>query len=109
MRKLLRQLADRWGSWVGDRDMELQIRRALTRDGYMGASAELSRVRLVFIQRPGWIQVYSFDARLATQQRESRSVYGLLRQDERSSRCEIQCLTSPAARASLLQEWSAVE
>ncbi len=33
-----------WDNWSGDRDMELAIRRHLTREGYFGGTAKGARV-----------------------------------------------------------------
>ncbi len=42
--------------------MEIAIRRHLTESGFFGPTAKLQNVRLVAVQRPGWLQVYRFEA-----------------------------------------------
>jgi hypothetical protein len=89
--------------------MEHAIRNALTRQGLRGSTAQFSYVRLVAIQRPGWLQVYSFDAvweQTLSEPGSLRGVFGLVRQDERFNRTEIQFFETAAARTVLLEQWS---
>lgn len=108
MLKLLKRIAVKWANWVGDRDMELAIRDALTRDGLRGKAAKISKVRLVAVKRPGWLQIYSFDAVWVEDAVETPSppVFGLVRQDERYNRTEVRIHTSVTARNQLLRQWS---
>lgn len=108
MLNLFKSIVDKWAHWVGDRDMELAIRNALTRDGLRGRAARISKVRLVAVQRPGWLQVYSFDAVWVEDAVETPSppVFGLVRQDERYNRTEVKIHTSVNARNQLLRQWS---
>ncbi len=59
---LLKHLRRKWDDWCGDHEMEQSIRRHLTDNGYFGGTAKLRGVRLVAVQRPGWQQIYRFDA-----------------------------------------------
>jgi hypothetical protein len=109
MFEVIRRLAQKWNGWVGNRDMERAIRSALTRQGLRGSAAQFSQVRLVAIQRPGWLQVYSFDAAweyTGNGPSPSRGVFGLVRQDERFNRTEIQFFETTVARSELLEQWS---
>ena len=109
MLNMLRRLAENWGNWVGDRDMELAIRSALTREGLRGTVAKFSGVRLVAVQRPGWLQIYAFDAGwdgLESGDERLPRVFGLVRQDERCNRTEVEWFESAAARNALFNEWS---
>ena len=58
----LKYLRERWDNWCGDRDMELAIRKHLSENGYYGRTAKLKSVRMVAVQRPGWFQVFRFEA-----------------------------------------------
>ncbi len=103
------RLQEWWNSWVGDRETERAIRDALTRLGLKGSSAKLSGVRLVAVKRPGWLQVFYFDASVnlgSQEEPQPRTYFGLLRQDERYNRMEIRVLNSTAERRKLFQEWS---
>jgi hypothetical protein len=108
-------IANRWANWCGDREMEQAIRRHLTREGYFGTTAKLKNVRLVAIQRPGWLQVYRFDAtaRVAVVPSDDqpdpppqdRSLFGLVREDARRG-TEIRTFSEPEGRGALFIQWS---
>ncbi len=104
-----RQWVARWSNWAGDRDMEQAIRKALTQHGWRGQAARLGRVRLVAVQRPGWLQIYAFQADCEDQPPPPphlARVFGLLRQDERFDRVDIRLFETASARRTLLEEWS---
>jgi len=113
----LKRLMDRWKNWAGDHEMEIAIRRHLSNRGYRGAAAELKSVKLIAIQRPGWIQIYRFEAVATPQpadaepagssQSELSSVllYGLVRDDGRTH-SEVEVFVHPARRIELFQQWS---
>lgn len=120
MIELLKSLANRWKNWVGDADMERAIRRHLSDQGYFGGTAKLRNVRLVAVQRPGWLQVYRFDctARLAPwpsdeqrcgggpEQTVYHELYGLVREDQRRDLTVIRTFEQPQQQAELLARWS---
>jgi hypothetical protein len=58
----IEHLRQKWNDWCGDREMELAIRKQLTEEGFYGATSTLRNVRLVAVQRPGWLQLYRFEA-----------------------------------------------
>lgn len=69
--------------------MELAIRQQLTDSGYYGRTAKLMRVRVVAIKRPGWVQIYQFDAQARLQQDDEAqatdvTLFGLVHDDGRS-------------------------
>jgi len=69
--------------------MELAIRQQLTDSGYYGRTAKLMRVRVVAIKRPGWVQLYQFDAKARLQQSQEEAatdveLFGLVHDDGRS-------------------------
>ncbi len=105
----LSDLLNRWSTYIGDRDMELAMRNALGRDGFQGHSARFKNVRLVAVQRPGWLQIYTYEASWNTETSEhslGRTVLGLLRQDERFDRIQIRHFANYEARAQLLHQWA---
>ena len=89
----LKHLHKRWNDWCGDRDMELAIRGHLSEIGYFGQTAQLSNVRIVAVQRPGWLQVFRFEARARVRPQladdapdpppQYRDLFGLVREDFR--------------------------
>jgi hypothetical protein len=106
----VKHLQKRWSGWISDRDMERVMRSRLSGLGYYGDTAEFVSVRLVAIQRPGWLQVFSFtvDARRANVggEREMVRLFGLVRQDERYHRCEVEVFTNTIQRNFLYQHWT---
>jgi hypothetical protein len=116
---LLKRWRDRWANWCGDRDLEMAIRRHLTADGYFGGSAKLTNVRLAAVQRPGWLQVYRFDAmaKLASGSDEHdagaeksvalQPLFGLVREDARRDETTVRTFKTKDARRELFELWSA--
>lgn len=65
----------RWADWCGDHEMENAIRRHLSSEGYYGGTAKLRGVKLAAVQRPGWLQIFRFDAtaRLAIEDEDGQA------------------------------------
>ncbi len=122
MRAWVSHLRERWANWCGDREMEMAIRKSLTINGYYGRSAKLRNVRIVAIQRPGWVQIYRFDATARLAQHEvdgvdnddalptslgstDHELYGLVLDDGRK-RSEIRVFRDANERRSLFDDWS---
>ncbi|HBE67182.1 MAG TPA: hypothetical protein DDW52_03440 [Planctomycetaceae bacterium] len=104
----LKSLVSRWTTWVGDRDVELALRRKLTQRGYYGDAATFDYMRLVAVQRPGWLQVFSFVVNVKHRDTdEHERLFGLLRQDERYNRLEVEFFENSGPRQRLFREWSA--
>lgn len=103
----------KWTDWIGDRDLELQLRGQLKAKGYCGDSSRFSNIRLVAIQRPGWVQVFSFTATakaLSSEQQHNvvpETLLGLVRQDERRDKTDVEIFRDAGQRRRLFQEWSA--
>lgn len=115
MAGFFQSLAEKWNNWVGDRDMEVAIRKHLTKKGYFGGSVKLRNVRLVAVQRPGWLQVYRFEAtaRLSSPaadgpEEEARyeELYGLVQDDARKSLTKVEVFHNPVERRALFRRWS---
>lgn len=115
MLETLKQLRARWANWCGDYDMEMKIRRHLSANGYFGETARLKRVRLVAVQRPGWLQVFRFDvtARVAHPEREAEpdppaeyhDLFGLVREDARRGTA-VRLFDCEEKRVELYREWA---
>lgn len=117
MRMWLQSIAQWWNDWVGDKDLENAIRRQLDQAGYFGASAQITNVRLVAIQRPGWLQVYRFEAnaRVRIEPEEADGpdpppkhvqLLGLVQEDFRKSLKDIRLFDDPEARRELFRDWA---
>lgn len=117
MRFWLKSVAQWWNDWVGDKEMENSIRQQLDKAGYHGRSAELSNVRLVAIQRPGWLQIYRFEAKVRVRidseehdgpdpEPQYQQLFGLVRQDFRKSIADVRTFDEPNARRTLFRTWA---
>tara|TARA_R110002049_G_scaffold2750_2_gene21721 strand:+ start:595877 stop:596275 length:399 start_codon:yes stop_codon:yes gene_type:complete len=113
----IKYFAERWNDWCGDRDMELTIRRHLSQNGYFGDTAKLRGVRLVAVQRPGWLQVFRFDvtARVRPESEDDDSfsgpaeyqeLYGLVRDDIRHKINSVRVFQNESERRALFATWS---
>jgi hypothetical protein len=122
--KLLRSAYKRWLNWAGDRELETAIRRHLTVNGHFGGSAKLENVRLAAVERPGWSQVYRFEAiaRIAPPTSDDdidqldpdaneltagyTHLFGLVREDVRHNQTIVRTFDNPQDRLELFAEWS---
>lgn len=112
----IKHLMERWANWTGDKDMENAIRAHLTDHGYFGRMAKIEAVRLVAVQRPGWVQIYRFEATARIQQESDDNrpnpeasyaqLFGLAKEDARKQACEIRTFTDPDDRRGLFADWS---
>ena len=116
MLQILRNLAQRYNDWCGDRDMEVSIRKHISQEGYFGNTAKLRNVRLVAVQRPGWIQVFRFEA-TARRVLESNDegpdaeaqyedLIGLVREDMRKNSSVVMLFANERARSLQFADWS---
>lgn len=109
MLKMIRAFLESWSGWIGDRDLEIAIRSELSRKGWSGAAAKFSQFRLVAIRRPGWLQIFSFDVTwkpVLCGAKQPGSAFGLVRQDERYHKLDIELFASASSRDALLHQWS---
>ncbi len=118
MRRWLTSVAQWWSDWVGDSDMERSIRQHLDQSGYYGKGAKLSNVRLVAIQRPGWLQIFRFEAeaRVRIDVDEDADgpdpppqyvqLFGLIQHDFRKSIANVRLFEEPAARKQQFRSWA---
>lgn len=113
----VKHLRERWNDWCGDHDMEVAIRQHLSDNGFFGGTAKLRNVRLVAVQRPGWLQVFRFE--VTARQRptdatgdslEGEPVYcelfGLFRDDIRHKVNSVRVFNDEVQRRELFQRWS---
>ena len=113
----LKHLRQRWNDWCGDRDMEVSIREHLTSNGFYGGTARLRNVRLVAVQRPGWLQVFRFEATARVRpsgtddeapdpEAEYRDLFGLVRDDIRRKINTVRVFEDEDQRRELFGRWS---
>ncbi|MEM7478281.1 MAG: hypothetical protein AAF483_25110 [Planctomycetota bacterium] len=107
MLSFLRQLAKKWANWIGDRDLELALRKHLDQQGFFGDSATFKDLRLAAVQRPGWLQVYVFGVEAKSRINDEKIVmYGIVRSDERFNKTDIEVFSTRGERQQLLKQWS---
>lgn len=109
MMQFLKQLASSWANWLGDRDLELQLRKHLNEQGFYGDRARIFDLKLKAVQRPGWLQIFSFTVEAKSRLTEGSApvlVYGVVRQDERYERYDIAVFEATHLRDRRLFEWS---
>lgn len=108
MWKLLQQMSASWAQWVGDRDLEIALRNHLDQLGYNGRTARLRHVRLSAIQRPGWLQVYTFTVQFpsSTSPQSLPELFGVVRLDERYDKVEVGIFDNRAERTRQFDAWS---
>lgn len=85
---MLKTLLQRWSDWTGDRGLEVAIRAELRRQDLGPHSAKIREVRLIAIERPGWVQVRRF---YVEAKRDGSPVMlgGVARDDGRKSKIEV--------------------
>src|SRR6056297_1118488 len=115
MRQWLKSCKERWDNWCGDREMEQAIRTHLTREGFFGRTAKLRQVRLVAIARPGWKQVFRFEARARVASAATEDgpdpaavycdLFGLVQEDTRH-RTTVVVFERADQRRAKFAEWS---
>ena len=96
-----------FGKLIRNGTAERDIRDWLARNGYYGRSARFEEVELHAIQRPGWLQVFRFSVTAKTTDDQWQDLFGVLRDDERYSRLDIEVFQAERDRNEVLADWSA--
>lgn len=104
-------ISQKWSGWISDSDLERSLRAHISGRGFYGDSAQFVTFRLVAIQRPGWLQVFSFsvDARVANEFSDSTErvrLFGLVKQDERYKKCDIELFPNTSERHAAYLDWT---
>lgn len=103
----LKHLAEKWQNWIGDRDLEMALRRHLDKEEFYGDSAQFRNMKLAAVQRPGWLQVFLFEVTAKSRIGESYvELFGIVRQDERFNKTEIKTFSRKFERSEIFQQWS---
>ncbi len=91
---------------IGNKVIEKDLRDHLEASGYYGRSAEFSRLELVGLQRPGWLQVFAFEVRAKEQGGDWVDLFGACRDDERVKTFDVVLTRAEAERDKQLAEFS---
>jgi len=78
---------------IGNRVTEKDIRDWLDSNRYVGATASITDLELHAIQRPGWVQVFSFEVKVTSANEFEvddirRQKFGVVLDDERNRKLE---------------------
>jgi len=109
MLSYIKTAMEKWANWVGDRDLELALRKHLNKEGFFGDSAKFERVKLMAVERPGWVQVYTFAVLVRSRLNEdlpSERLFGVVCQDERKDRVEPKLFVNFSEQQKQLSDWS---
>lgn len=108
---MFRDLLKRWSDWTGDKHLERAIHSELRRGGYAVHASRIFDVRLVAIERPGWVQVTRFAVETTApagdgDQRRPVVLLGIARDDARSGPIRVLVTEDEAVWRDRLREWS---
>lgn len=89
----------------------------MDRNGFYGTSAEIRDLELYAIQRPGWLQVFSFQARVKSREGSEgeksndpwNEMFGVVKDDERrrgDGKTQVELFPTSQQQADKLQQWS---
>jgi hypothetical protein len=91
---------------IGNKVIEKDLRDHLQETGYYGRSAQFSRLELVAVKRPGWLQVFSFEVRAKQQEGDWVELFGTCRDDERTKQFDVVLTADSSERDLRLAEFA---
>jgi hypothetical protein len=100
------RLSKLFDALIRNRVTEQEIREWFTANGFDGDAATISDVEIHAIARPGWLQVFRFEAVVRTAESPAKQLFGACCSDERFGSPEIAVFESCAMRGSQLELWS---
>lgn len=104
--RLVQLLNDFRKRWIRYGSTEQEIRDWFSSHGYEGRTAELSDLVLHAVQRPGWVQIFGFQARVKNHHENWVHAYGTLRSDERYGEPQIFVSQNVEERDQTMDSWS---
>lgn len=108
---MLSQFLKLWNDWTGDKSMTDAIRAHLRRSGYAAHGAKTRDVHLAAIERPGWVQVWTFSVEThlvegTPAQRQPILLFGVARNDGRKTGTKIVLSEDEPSRRQQLEIWT---
>ena len=91
---------------ISNKSVEKDIRDWLSQQGYTGKTAQFMEIELHAIKRPGWLQVFRFEASCTTAEGYKTQLFGAMRSDERYGAPQIHVDKDLAVRDEQLAIWS---
>lgn len=99
-------------SLIRNRTTEKDVRAWMDKNGFHGNSATITELELHAVQRPGWLQIFSFQARVKSHQPSEdpwQEMFGVVKDDERrrgEMKTQVELFTSREQQSEKLQQWS---
>jgi hypothetical protein len=99
-------------SLVRNRTTEKDVRAWLDQNGYYGTSATIEGLELHAVQRPGWLQIFSFQARVKSRDGSDQpwsDMFGVVKDDERKrgdQKTQVELFPTAGQQTDRLEQWS---
>lgn len=97
---------------IRNRVTEKDVRAWMDDNGFYGNSADIEHLELYAVQRPGWLQIFSFQTRVKLREESEqpwRKMYGAVKDDERRSgnhKTQVELFANVDQQTEKLQQWS---
>jgi len=97
---------------IRNRVTEKDVRAWMDRNGFYGSSATIEELELYAVQRPGWLQIFSFQARVKSREESEApwsAMFGVVRDDERrrgDQKTQVELFSTAQEQAAKLEQWS---
>lgn len=91
---------------IGNRVAEKDIRDWLQQQQFFGDSARFAEIELHALKRPGWLQIFRFQVEAKSKHGEWLTLFGVLRDDDRYNRVDIEAFPDRASQQITLAKWS---
>ena len=97
---------------IRNRVTEKDIRAWMDQNGFYGSSADIHNLELHAIERPGWVQVFSFETRVKSREESKQpweEMFGAVKDDERrrgSNKTKVALFGSIEQQTERLEQWS---
>jgi hypothetical protein len=106
LKSLISMIARWFGSCYKYGAVEREISQWLVKEGYNLKDTVIADIQLRAIERPGWVQVYSFQVTQTLDSNADVLRYGVLRSDERFGNSAIRVFSNSFERNRQLGIWS---
>ena len=91
---------------IRNRVTEMDVKEYLSKVGYCSRSARFDYLELVAIERPGWVQLFTFCVWARTSSGPMQRLYGVVRDDERIG-IQVHVGETAEEQARVAADWSA--
>lgn len=97
---------------IRNRTTEKDIRGWMDKNGFYGSSAKIKELELYAVQRPGWLQIFSFQVRVKSRQPSEQpwqEMFGVVKDDERrrgEMKTQVELFPTAQQQTDQLLQWS---